>query len=111
MSTKSITAADDAAESSVARAKAAGEMIAAALVGLLEQGGALFNRYEAWRSREAAAEELMGMSDRELRDIGLSRGEVRSAVSGGCADPVPAIANDGGMAPLAANRNRPRLVA
>ena len=36
--------------------------------------------YVTWRAEQATADQLAAMSDRELRDIGLSRTEVDSAV-------------------------------
>ncbi|HEY7247707.1 MAG TPA: DUF1127 domain-containing protein [Xanthobacteraceae bacterium] len=36
--------------------------------------------YTTWRVEQAAISELWGMGDRELRDIGLTRSEIESAV-------------------------------
>ena len=36
--------------------------------------------YVTWRAEQAAIDQLAAMSDRELRDIGLSRTEIDSAV-------------------------------
>ena len=39
-------------------------------------------RFRAWRATRAAENELYALSDRDLRDIGLSRYDVRAAVRG-----------------------------
>ncbi|OJW29668.1 MAG: hypothetical protein BGO51_11395 [Rhodospirillales bacterium 69-11] len=36
----------------------------------------LLGSFRAWREREAALAELMAMTDRELLDIGLTRGDL-----------------------------------
>ena len=38
--------------------------------------------YQIWRAEQAAIAQLWCMSDRELRDIGLSRSEIMAAVKG-----------------------------
>jgi len=38
--------------------------------------------YQTWRAEQAAIAELWSMSDRELRDIGLTRSEITGAVQG-----------------------------
>jgi uncharacterized protein YjiS (DUF1127 family) len=38
--------------------------------------------FQRWRLEQAAIVQLSTMSDRELRDIGLNRGEIRFAVKG-----------------------------
>ncbi|EKV31733.1 hypothetical protein C882_3483 [Caenispirillum salinarum AK4] len=43
--------------------------------------GRLFGRLRAWRARQDARETLYGMSDRELRDIGLSRDDILSVTA------------------------------
>jgi uncharacterized protein YjiS (DUF1127 family) len=35
-----------------------------------------------WRSRSRAAQQLHGMSDRQLADIGIARGDIEAVVSG-----------------------------
>ena len=40
------------------------------------------DRFRAWRATRAAENELYALSDRDLRDIGLSRYDVRAAVRG-----------------------------
>ncbi|MBR45851.1 MAG: hypothetical protein CMM31_05115 [Rhodospirillaceae bacterium] len=35
-----------------------------------------------WRNRSRAAQELHGMSDRQLSDIGIARGDIENVVSG-----------------------------
>ena len=45
--------------------------------GLLARlAGAVVARYAAWNARRLALEELTGMTDRELADIGLSRADI-----------------------------------
>ncbi|WP_404383991.1 DUF1127 domain-containing protein [Caenispirillum salinarum] len=43
--------------------------------------GRLFGRLRAWRARQDARETLYGMSDRELRDIGLCRDDILSVTA------------------------------
>ena len=54
--------------------------------GMLAILGAAFKRawaaFIAWRMQQAAIAYLQSMSDRELRDIGLSRAEIEFAVTG-----------------------------
>lgn len=38
--------------------------------------GALFARFEAWRMRRATVRALMQLTDKELDDIGLTRGDI-----------------------------------
>jgi uncharacterized protein YjiS (DUF1127 family) len=38
--------------------------------------GGVLRRFKAWQARRAMAAELYAMSDRDLRDIGLSRAEI-----------------------------------
>ena len=42
----------------------------------------LWTAFIAWRQRQAALAHLQAMSDRELRDIGLSRSQIECAVTG-----------------------------
>jgi uncharacterized protein YjiS (DUF1127 family) len=41
-----------------------------------------WDAFARWRNEEAAITQLSSMSDRELRDIGLGRSEISSAVKG-----------------------------
>lgn len=43
--------------------------------------GRVVSRLRAWRARADARESLYGMSDRELRDIGLSRDDIESVTA------------------------------
>jgi uncharacterized protein YjiS (DUF1127 family) len=43
--------------------------------------------FQAWRKRERICTELSSLSDRELRDIGLTRGEIDYFVSNRTVDP------------------------
>jgi uncharacterized protein YjiS (DUF1127 family) len=53
---------------------------------LIKDLGATLNRwcvaYLTWRVERAAMTQLWSMSDRQLRDIGISRSEIMSAVKG-----------------------------
>jgi uncharacterized protein YjiS (DUF1127 family) len=53
---------------------------------LVKNLGATLNRwcvaYLTWRIERAAITQLWSMSDRQLRDIGISRSEIDSAVRG-----------------------------
>ena len=40
----------------------------------------LYRSYRRWQARRAAIRELAGLSDHILRDIGLNRGDIRTAV-------------------------------
>lgn len=44
--------------------------------------GNLVNRFYAWREQLREADLLRSMSDRELADLGLSRGDVERVISG-----------------------------
>lgn len=103
MATQSFTA--ELGDSNVERARDVGEGIAQALVSFVR-------RFQAWQARAAAASALYEMSDRELRDIGITRGEIDQALKG---RPVEAgavvAANDALPVAPVANQNRPRLVA
>jgi uncharacterized protein YjiS (DUF1127 family) len=54
--------------------------------GLLAVAGAAIKRwwgaYIAWRVEQAAIAQLESMSDRDLKDIGLTRSEITGAVRG-----------------------------
>ena len=41
--------------------------------------------YQTWRAEQAAIARLWSMSDRDLRDIGLTRSEITGAVKDGAA--------------------------
>jgi uncharacterized protein YjiS (DUF1127 family) len=45
-----------------------------------ERHNSLLNNLRDWRERRAATEELHGLSDRSLADIGLSRDDIPAAV-------------------------------
>jgi len=51
----------------------------------------LFNKYwgafQEWRKRERLRADLCGLNDRELQDIGITRGEVDYVASNGSIDP------------------------
>lgn len=49
---------------------------------LAAAAGRGFRAFIAWRARQAAISHLHSMSDRELKDIGLSRPEIEFAVMG-----------------------------
>lgn len=53
---------------------------------VLRNVGSALNRWWAayidWRLKQLAIAQLRGMSDRELRDIGISRSEIEVAVRG-----------------------------
>ncbi len=55
----------------------AGQLWKARLVANLKRWWAAF---VTWRAEQAAIDQLAAMNDRELRDIGLSRTEIASAV-------------------------------
>lgn len=44
--------------------------------------GALVTRFHAWREQLREADLLRSMSDRELADLGLTRGDVERVISG-----------------------------
>ena len=43
----------------------------------------LMNGFVAWRRQRAAVRQLADLDDRSLRDIGLSRGQIRKAAAFG----------------------------
>ena len=51
------------------------------LMGLSSGGGSECVAYLNWRLRQTAIAELAVLSDRELKDIGLKRGEIENAVT------------------------------
>ncbi|HYZ30899.1 MAG TPA: DUF1127 domain-containing protein [Crenalkalicoccus sp.] len=51
--------------------------------GLHRALGRITGALGAWWERERAAAELTRLSDRELRDIGIARGEIRRVLAGG----------------------------
>jgi uncharacterized protein YjiS (DUF1127 family) len=46
------------------------------------QRKSLLDGFRAWRAARAAENELYSLSDRDLKDIGLSRQSIRAAVRG-----------------------------
>jgi uncharacterized protein YjiS (DUF1127 family) len=46
------------------------------------QHKSLLDGFRAWRAARAAEDELYSLSDRDLKDIGLSRQTIRAAVRG-----------------------------
>jgi len=46
------------------------------------QGPSLLERFRAWRATRAAEAELFALSDRDLKDIGVSRYDIPAAVRG-----------------------------
>ena|SRR5436190_17244053 len=49
----------------------------------------LFERFMAWRKRRAAVTQLQVLDDRMLKDMGLGRGEIETAVHDGKPDRTP----------------------
>ena len=50
---------------------------------MLVQGfEAIFRRWREWRRHKAAIRDLRALSDRTLKDMGLTRGEIVAAVDG-----------------------------
>lgn len=49
-------------------------------------GWKAWHAYWDWQARRATVEILRSLDNRTLRDIGLSRGEIASAVFGRCGD-------------------------
>ncbi len=47
-----------------------------------------WSAYINWRLQRAAVAHLQSLSDRQLKDIGLSRSQIRSAVSHGRVEPA-----------------------
>ncbi|AMW34008.1 DUF1127 domain-containing protein [Haematospirillum jordaniae] len=44
--------------------------------------GSLIEQFRSWRDRTREADLLRSMSDRELMDLGLSRGDVEQIIAG-----------------------------
>ena len=73
-------------------------------------GGRLIARFVQWRRRHAAMDQLRGLSDRTLKDIGLHRSQIPSAVmaldqpdhGADAAPPHDQAPADAGLARLAA---------
>lgn len=42
----------------------------------------MFNSYRKWRNYRRTVNELSSLSNRELDDLGITRGEIRSVASG-----------------------------
>ncbi len=72
------------AEARRLRAVAVAQLAPKALQGLK----LLIAKLNAWRVQRAAMEELYGLDDAMLRDIGLSRSQIPAAVTGGVSRPV-----------------------
>ncbi|HUK11161.1 MAG TPA: DUF1127 domain-containing protein [Stellaceae bacterium] len=49
----------------------------------------LIGRFENWRARERAFQELAALDDRSLADIGLSRGDIPFILNNGAAQRQP----------------------
>jgi uncharacterized protein YjiS (DUF1127 family) len=49
----------------------------------------LFERFMAWRKRRAAVAQLQALDDRTLKDMGLGRGDIETAVRDGKPDRIP----------------------
>jgi uncharacterized protein YjiS (DUF1127 family) len=47
-----------------------------------ERHASLLNALRVWHNRRTAAQELSSLSDRNLADIGLTRGDIPAAVRG-----------------------------
>jgi uncharacterized protein YjiS (DUF1127 family) len=92
------------------RAEMAASAMRTAVAALKRAAVALWRRYEAWRREQAAVGELMALDERMLKDIGLSRTEIRTAVAHGRYG-EPEIANENVAVKPAANGNTPRHVA
>jgi len=45
-------------------------------------GNSVFRVFRNWQERSRARSELLSMSDRQLSDIGISRGEIDAVVRG-----------------------------
>jgi uncharacterized protein YjiS (DUF1127 family) len=58
------------------------DALAAALAGIYAKSRAAIRAYADARAREAAIADLEALSDRRLRDLGLHRSQIRSAVYG-----------------------------
>ncbi len=76
----------------------------AAIVGGLRRAfAALWQAVTTWPARRAAYEQLRGLTDRELADIGLTRGEIAMVFDPGFKAPArPANTNLASRAPRAA---------
>ena len=59
-----------------------GKPMRAALQQKAMQRPSLLERFCAWRATRAAEAELFKLSDRDLRDIGVFRDDIRAAVRG-----------------------------
>ncbi|HVE21173.1 MAG TPA: DUF1127 domain-containing protein [Acidocella sp.] len=46
------------------------------------QRRSLLERFQAWRATRAAEAELWALSDRDLKDVGLTRHDIHAAVRG-----------------------------
>lgn len=76
---------------------------AAILAGLRRAFSALWRAVTTWPARRMAYEQLRGLTDRELADIGLTRGDISLVFDPGYKAPArPANANLASRAPRAA---------
>jgi uncharacterized protein YjiS (DUF1127 family) len=64
--------------STVARRHSGSTPIDALLVGALARRNALLRRIDEWQRRAAGRRELMTLTDRDLRDIGITRSEAEA---------------------------------
>jgi uncharacterized protein YjiS (DUF1127 family) len=62
--------------------KRPGQPMRAALQQRVVQRPSLLERFRAWRATRAAEAELFALSDHDLKDIGVSRFDIRAAVRG-----------------------------
>ena len=74
------------AEARRLRAAAVAQLAPKALQGLKF----LAAKLQSWRAQRAAMDELYGLDDAMLRDIGLSRSQIPAAVSGDLVRPITA---------------------
>ncbi len=89
-----------------ARDEAIGRAIASAARWLWNAVREVVTFFATYRQRRALYDQLNGMSDRELRDIGLTRGDLARVFDPDFAAPQPAAARDESVAtPQPANTN------
>lgn len=82
-----------------ARAESVGDLFAKMGAFVVRVGKSMVHPFKEIRSRQKAYEELMGLDDYMLRDLGISRAQIRFIVS------------HGREAEVAANANEPRRAA
>lgn len=61
-------------------ASAAGRGLSHAAIGAGHGLAAAYRAYRTWQRKRAAIRELNGLSDKILRDIGMTRGDIRTVV-------------------------------